>query len=187
MCPLPRPHDVAHHNAGECRHAAWKRKRISQVVGSLSSFCFKASSGAPKRKIFCLRRKSDYPCFGHARREKARRPTRSRRFRIARWFRRRGSPQPRDDTGAHLFEGQPALCHNGLASCQPLSGATDSALCSYTSKTHADFRLFRPRCQGTILHEPFCLCIPSRRVIPYRLPFPYRPILTRRILCTCIA
>jgi hypothetical protein len=37
-----------------------------RLVGSLSSFSFKASSGATRRIIFCVRRKSDYPCFGLA-------------------------------------------------------------------------------------------------------------------------
>ena len=48
-----------------------------RLVGSLSSFSFKASSGAPRRIIFCVRRKSDYPCSVSQGREDARRRTRS--------------------------------------------------------------------------------------------------------------
>ena len=38
-------------------------ERIAQDVGFLSSSCFRTSSGAPKRIICCLPRKSDYPWF----------------------------------------------------------------------------------------------------------------------------
>ena len=184
ICPIPRPHDVAHHDAGDCRHAAWKRKRISQVVGSLSSLCFKASSRAPNRIIFCLPLKGDYPCFGLALLPgggKATDPFEDCQV----------VPTTRFPTTTRCHRS--AFCHNGLLPPFPSvwkhgsAGIVPTALLPSHTRKARRISGFSTALPGHNFRRAFLPWhpLPPRHTIPPTFSLPTD--LTRRILCTCIA